>query len=168
MTGLFSFAIGEELLGDLTVSPIAKMKRPAQETTRDRVLDDKELKAVLQAAEKLNSPFGVIVQLLAYTGQRRNEVAHMRWDELKLHEAIWIMPPERTKNKKEHKVMLAPQVVEILKSVPRGNGPFVFTDGTTPLTSFSKGTADLKKLVPTVKNWTLNDLRRTVATGKES
>ena len=46
------------------------------------MLDDAELRIVWQAADDLSAPFGGLVKLLILTGQRRDEVAGMRWSEL--------------------------------------------------------------------------------------
>ena len=135
------------------------------------IVDATELKMVIQAAKKLGQPFGTVVQMLVYTGQRRNEVTELKWSELNLETAIWTLPKDRTKNAKVHEVMLAPQIVALLNSVPRGDGPYVFsrTNGQTPFKSLSKGMNDLQKLMQkNIKRWTLHDLRRTFSTGAAS
>ena len=186
LQGLCSFALER---GNITVSPIAGMKKPVKEVSRERTLidikteinpetdevteivDATELKMVIQAAKKLGQPFGTVVQMLVYTGQRRNEVTELKWSELNLETAIWTLPKDRTKNAKVHEVMLAPQIVALLNSVPRGDGPYVFsrTNGQTPFKSLSKGMNDLQKLMQkNIKRWTLHDLRRTFSTGAAS
>jgi integrase len=40
--------------------------------------------------------FNVIVRILLLTGQRRSEVANMRWDDLQ--DNLWIIPPKFSKN----------------------------------------------------------------------
>ncbi len=186
LQGLCSFALER---GYIKVSPFVGLKRPAREVSRERTLidiktaidpktdevtetvDATELKMVIQAAKKLGFPFGTIVEMLVYTGQRRNEVSELQWSELNLETATWTLPENRTKNARGHEVMLAPQVVTLLKSVPRGSGPFVFsrTNGQTPFTSMSKGMVDLKKLMSkNIEPWSLHDLRRTFSTGAAS
>ena len=91
-------------------------QRPDErERSRDRVLTDDELGRVLKTAQLLDYPFGVIVQLLAHTGQRRDEVAGMRWSELDLEKRLWKLPGVRTKNARAHDVALTPQVVELIE-----------------------------------------------------
>ncbi len=46
------------------------------------------------------------------TGQRREEVARMTWDELHLERRIWRLPASRTKNGKDHVVQLSPEIAE--------------------------------------------------------
>jgi Arm DNA-binding domain len=68
----------------LDQSPAEGIPLPAKEVARDRVLNDEELGQVILAARQLEGPYGGIVELLALTGQRREEVARMTWDELDL------------------------------------------------------------------------------------
>jgi len=49
---------------------------PARERSRERVLDDNELAGIIKTARQMNVPYGGIVEFLALTGQRREEVAH--------------------------------------------------------------------------------------------
>src|SRR5712691_5951885 len=82
---------------------------PAKEVARDRVLNDQELAQVILAARKIGGPYGGIVELLALTGQRREEVARLQWEELGIIERIWTLPKSRTKNAQAHVVHLCQQ-----------------------------------------------------------
>jgi Arm DNA-binding domain/Phage integrase central domain len=55
-------------------SPADGIPSPAKETSRDRVLTDDELARVILAARRIGGPYGGIVELLALTAQRREEV----------------------------------------------------------------------------------------------
>jgi integrase len=57
---------------------------PAKEVARDRVLADDELARVILSARGMGDPYDGIVELLTLTGQRREEVAQLSWDELDL------------------------------------------------------------------------------------
>ena len=46
------------------------------------MLSDEELARIIRAARQVESPYGSIVELLALTGQRREEVARLTWNEL--------------------------------------------------------------------------------------
>jgi integrase len=61
--------------GILDQSPAEGIPLPTKELTRDRVLKDEELARVILAARQIGGPYGGIVELLALTGQRREEVA---------------------------------------------------------------------------------------------
>ncbi len=60
------------------------------------------------------------------TGTRPNEAIAARWSEFDFTKNIWTIPHDRMKANQEHKVPLAPQVVTLLKAIPRADGDFVF------------------------------------------
>jgi integrase len=148
----------------LDQSPAEGVPLPAKEVARDRVLNDQELAQVILAARAMNGPYGGIVELLALTGQRREEVARMKWDELDLVKRVWTLPKSRTKNAKEHLVHLSEQAITVLKRANK-KGPFVFSVlGTKPFQKFSKAKRRLDQLSG-VTGWRLHDLRRTCVSG---
>src|SRR5271168_1639501 len=79
-------------------SPAEGIPLPTKEVPRDRVLTDDELARVILAARKIGGPYGGIVELLALTGQRREEAARCVWDEIDLDNRLWTLPNLRTKN----------------------------------------------------------------------
>ena len=169
MRKFFNWAIQR---GYVEHSPCAGLEPPTKEISRDRVLSDDELRLVWLAAERIGWPFGSMVKLLILTGQRRGEVAGMRWDELQGD--MWIIRRERVKNGREHAVPLAGQALDILPNLPRlGDSPLIFTtNGKTSVSGFSKGKRHIDAAVKAIAGeddpldpWTLHDLRRTFASG---
>lgn len=182
---LMNWCVGR---GIIEVSPAQGIECPAKEQSRDRVLADNETSAVIAAAHQLGYPFGPMVELLFMTGQRRSEVAEMRWSELDLDNALWTLPADRAKNGKTHDVHLSKCAVTILRSIPRfvlpdgSTSDLVFTTtGMTPISGFSKAKIALdNKVLKAMRKqvaddggdpanvsllpWTLHDIRRTVAT----
>ena len=53
--------------------------------------------------------FSIIVRLLILTGQRREEIGGLRWNEVDLDRDLIVLPPERTKNKRQHELPLSSQ-----------------------------------------------------------
>ena len=163
----------------IEVNPIAAMKGPKLLEVRDRVLNDAEIKALWQAATEQSWPFENVIKLLLLTGQRKNEVAGMRWREVDLDGSEWTIAKERAKNGKAHTVDLHPSAVALLDplgeaAAPRlvnGSDDFVFsTTGTTPVAAFSdvKRRLDVRMqqiLGDAFQPWRIHDLRRTAATG---
>ena len=144
--------------------PAEGVPLPAKEVARDRVLNDQELAQVILAARQMDGPYGGIVEMLALTGQRREEVARMRWDELDLVKRFWTLPKSRTKNGKEHLVHLSEQAITVLRRADK-KGPFVFSVlGTKPFQEFSKAKSRLDQ-ISGVTGWRLHDLRRTCVSG---
>jgi len=112
----------------------------------------------------MGGPFGGIVQLLAMTGQRREEVAQLSWNELDLDAEVWTLPGHRTKNGKAHTVHLSAPARDVLTGSPR-LGSFVFTS--TGRASF-QGCSPYKRELDAmcgVPGWRLHDLRRTMVSG---
>ncbi len=80
LSTVFSWCIGEGLC---ETNPVSLTNVPAQEIRRERVLTDAELMAVWRACPPTDD-FGRIIRLLILTGQRRDEVAGLRWEEIDL------------------------------------------------------------------------------------
>src|SRR5262249_224372 len=140
----------------------------AKETTRDRVLTEEELIAIWNAALALGFPFGDYFRFLTLTGQRRSEVANVKWSDVDLDAALWTLPKEATKAGRIHGVPLSPAAVELLRKLPRFKGPHIFTttSGTRPISGFSKAKAALTAAIVETEldRWGLHDLRRSMTT----
>jgi integrase len=112
----------------------------------------------------MGGPYGGIVELLALTGQRREEVAGLHWDELDLAQRTWTIPRVRTKNSKAHIVHLSKQALAVLKKADR-RGPLVLSPlGTKTFQNFTHAKRDLDQLSG-ITGWRLHDLRRTCVSG---
>ncbi len=148
-------------------SPADDIPMPTKEVARDRVLTDDELARVILSARQIGEPYGGIVELLALTGQRREEVARCVWEEIDLDGRMWSLPNQRTKNAKAHIVHLSDQAIVVLKQAKK-QGKFVFSvAGTHPFQDFSNGKRELDALSG-VTGWRLHDLRRTCVSGMAS
>jgi integrase len=146
-------------------NPCAGVHRPDAASTRDRVLSDAEIVKFWAATDTVGAPFGPLLKLLLLTGCRLNEIAGMRRVELNEDGAIWDIPAVRTKNRRPHRVPLAPLAQQILAGVT-GKGELVFTTtGRTPVSGWSKLKRRLDAAMGTVPPFRIHDLRRTAATG---
>lgn len=181
---LCNWAVGR---GHIAVSPCEGIESPAAEESRDRILDDEELKLACAAFESAGWPFGPIAKLLLLTGARRDEIASGRWSEIDLAAKTWTIARERSKNGLAHEIPLSDSAMKILAALPRTSGKsdaFVFsTTGKTPVSGFSKAKASIDEAmlatltkaaeereedpgdVKAPPHWTLHDLRRTAASG---
>jgi integrase len=160
LRAFFNWCLAQDILSE---TPCRSLKKPAPENSRDRVLNDDEIASVWSGTEKMGYPFGPFVQLLILTGQRRNEVAKLRWSELDFDQNIWLQ--RDNKSKRAHVVPLSPQAVSVLKRLPRLSDEFVFParGSDRAISGFSKWKKKLDHLSRT-NDWTLHDLRRTCAT----
>lgn len=141
----------------LAASPANGLKMPAYKP-RERVLTNEELRSVWNAAADIPR-FGAIVQLLILTGQRRGEIASLRWENVT---ADTLTFPE-TKNGRSHTIPLG-ILAAITLPVAEAEG-FVFpaTHGEGAYNGWGKHFKDLQNRSGT-SEWTLHDLRRTFAT----
>jgi integrase len=180
---LFNWAIER---GIIESSPVERIKPPAAEQTRDRVLSDEEIRLAWGAFERIGWPFGEIDKLLLLTGARRDEIAGARWHEIDLDARTWTIGKERSKNGVEHTIPLSDKAIEIVKALPRmggKNGLIFSTTGETSVSGFAKARTaidkailealraeaqergeDPEKVAPP-PHWTIHDLRRTAASG---
>jgi integrase len=176
---LFKWALERDLI---EANPLTGIAAPKPAEKRERVLEPHEIAAFWQGCEGVSWPFASIYKLLLLTGTRREEVAGMRWSELDLDAGVWTLPGTRTKNKRDHRLPLAPAAVALLDragiaAIKQGygyaDGDLVFsTTGITAPSGWSKAKAALDKamqelLGPKFRPWRVHDLRRTAATGME-
>jgi integrase len=157
----FRWCVGRAVID---FSPVEGLKLRPPDRTRDRALDDKELATVITTARQMGAPFGAILEVLALTGQRREEVAQMAWSEIDQAARVWHIPSQRAKNAKGHLVHLSDPVWAIIKNQTKHSG-FVFaTSRGKNFQSFKYAKAELDRLSG-VTDWRTHDLRRTVVTG---
>jgi integrase len=162
---LFNWCVEQ---GKINQSPCKGSKAQNRERKRDRVLNKNELVSLWNIAESEQYPFGPLIQLLILTGQRREEVAGLRWREINFDEKIWTIPAARAKNDIAHEVPLSEQAIQILQNIPRVHSPqgLIFsTTGSTSISGFSRLKIRLDKALGAAEPWTIHDIRRTVASG---
>jgi len=168
-----NWCVGQDILKD---SPCNGIAPPAKEDSRKRVLTDDELRLVWNAADSDGYPFGPIVKLMALLGQRENEIARMRRNELDLDGKLWTLQASRTKNNEPHTVPLPDAAVAILKdkNLPKieSKEDFIFAGHQgKPPTAFSHAKRRMDEAIAAANNnkpipdWVFHDLRRTLITG---
>jgi integrase len=152
--------------GMIDVNPIAGLRPPHRERARELVLPDQDLASLMAAADAEGYPFGDAVKLLILTGQRRSEVAEMRWSEIDLERAVWTIPAARSKNGRAHEVPLSAPALTLLKSLPRFlASDWVFTTTSrAPISGFGRLKRRLQGATRT-EGWRIHDIRRTAASG---
>ena len=150
LSSCFSWAMREGLA---LSNPVVNTNK-REEQTRDRVLSNDELRRIWTAAG--DDAYGTIIKLLILTGQRRSEIARLRWSEVGGDTIN--LPGERTKNKRPHVVPLPPTARALLAKQPR-TGDFVFKFANW---NVRKRLLDQRS---GVSGWVVHDIRRSVATG---
>jgi integrase len=149
--------------GRVEANPVVGTASPEEPPPRDRVLDDRELAAVWCACA--DDEFGKIVRLLILTGCRRQEIGGMLWSEIDFDKGTWTLPAARAKNGRGHTLPLLDTVLGIIRSVPRQLGrDHLF--GTLSRHGFTSWYLfDELAERAGFSNWTVHDIRRSVATG---
>lgn len=139
-------------------SPVPPMK--FKQAARSRILNDEELVQVWQRAEHVGYPYGTIIRLLIATGQRRGEIAGLRWSWI--NKEKFVFPEGFTKNKREHHVPIGPLTKKLLRMVPKHTDrlfPSRFEDD-KPFNGWAKCKRHFDSRL-TFSDFTLHDLRRT-------
>jgi integrase len=152
---------------DYAVPFVKGMRRTSPAAlTRERVLDDDEIRAVWKAAEA-SGPFGVMVRLGLLTGQRREKLAAMKWDDLG-PDGVWTIASGPREKGNAGELQLPQAALDAIATLPRfASNPHLFAGacGLGHFSGFSKMKAALdakvEALKPGVPSWRLHDLRRT-------
>jgi integrase len=156
----FNWAAREEHIEN---SPIGSMQAPSRQQTRERILTSNELGEIVRKARGFDWPFGPIIELLAYTGQRRGEIASLRWEWIDRENQVITWPASFTKNRRSHTLPYGNRVAAILESLPE-QGDYVFpgrTEAAAHFNGWGKCKRSFDATLDGVEPYVLHDLRRT-------
>lgn len=157
LSKLFNFAIDR---GVVSANPVHRTPKMGEEVRRDRVLTEEEIRALWNATDDMSPAMSATWRLRLVTAQRAREVVDLRWSEIDLDKAQWLIPSERRKNRREHVVPLSDLAVEILGTVERLD-EYVFV-GARGNHQQGAALAALREATG-ADDWTGHDLRRTAA-----
>jgi integrase len=165
LSTLYAWAMGEGLCD---ANPTIGTNDPAAGLpSRDRVLDDRELRIVWNACDAAGD-FGRVIRLLILTGARRNEVGLLQWSEVDLDTGLLTIPGSRTKSRRALELPLPEPALAILREIPRREGrDHVFGRAGFSGWSAAKLRLDARLAIAgqVLAPWTLHDLRRTMRSG---
>jgi integrase len=118
------------------VLPAARKVAPIKEHA---AIDYRDVPAAFMAAlRKDESVAARALEYLILTAARTGEVLGATWGEINVAEAMWTIPANRMKAKREHRVPLSPAAIALLRKLPREpNNPHVFI-GSQPGRGFSR------------------------------
>jgi integrase len=162
---LFRYALSQDWL---EASPAEAIAKPNAEQSRHRVLDMEELRRIYVSADLLGYPAAGFIKTLCLTGQRRTEVATMRWDDLNLEEGTWTIPASASKSGRAHLLPLPAPALALITAAPR-LGEFVWAnDRGGPVKGYTAAKARLDGFLKAnggaLAPWVFHDIRRSVAT----
>jgi len=181
---LFAYGVEAEWLD---ANPAAGMRKK-QEQARTRVLTADELRTLWQFLDgddalvlsrglakgpmiemprESSAALKDLFKLLLLCGQRLGETSRMKWADVNLDAATWVVPPSETKNGREQTVPLAKAVIELLtRRQAAASSSFVFPSragSESSILVWSKRTAAALATATKI-TFTAHDCRRTVAT----
>lgn len=119
-----------EVTGKATYNPITNLHKylKKHESNGMKHVSDEELPALLRAIDKypaLDTRIGL--KLLSILFSRPTELREATWEEFDLLKGVWVIPAERIKMRKEHKVPLPSQAIDLLNQlkVLNGHSPYL-------------------------------------------
>jgi integrase len=81
-----------------------------------------EMYDFMQRLRKVQGMGARALEFLVLTACRSGEVRGARWSELDVDSATWVIPKERMKSGREHRVPLSAEAVALLRALPRFEG----------------------------------------------
>ena len=174
LKSMFNIAISKHIVAK---NPFLGAKK-FRDTERKRYLQNDEIQQFFDAVDQEEQLVQDLVRMLLYTGQRKNCVLSMRWDELDKNYSVWSIPISKMKGKEAHTLPLPSQCIDILKRRATQKHPngFVFPAKTSAskLGHIAEKTGEnsfWRRITKRAglysedrdKNLTIHDLRRSLA-----
>lgn len=90
-----------------------------QPVHRPAITDPKGVGGLLRAIEAFEGHPNTkaALRLLPHVFVRPGELRHAEWADLDLDRAVWLIPPHKTKMRRQHAIPLSLQVIEIVRSI---------------------------------------------------
>jgi integrase len=131
-----------------------------KERARNRILNDDELRQVWRVAEA-NGMFGAFIRVALLTGQRREKIAAMRWEDIK--DSEWCIPSAKREKSTPGCLVLPKMALDIINAQPRIAGnPYVFAGRSNSyMQGMGKRKAEFDAKLTGVAPYVTHDLRRT-------
>ncbi|MBV1866175.1 MAG: site-specific integrase [Rhodobacteraceae bacterium] len=144
----------------------AGLAKAIRETARERILGISEIRIIWNATYNMGELWGPFLRVLMLTGQRRGEIAQLRWDQVDLVNRQIVKSGAETKNGKPHTTHLSQPALANLEGLTQSASKFVFsTTGKTPVSGFSPMKRKLDKILgDNFEPWHLHDIRTSFAT----
>jgi integrase len=162
---MFGFAVRRELV---EANPVYGTDRPAVERSRERRLDDAELRGLWGALAAESLQVASFFRLALFTAARKSELSQMAWSEVDLDRGWWTLAAGRSKGNREHRIPLSPSAVVLLRELrANSRSDYVFRGhrGDRSTTAVQHWVERIRRRAGLAAPWHLHDLRRTVASG---
>ena len=111
-----------------------------------RALPAHEMQTFMEDLSQRTGAAAACLAFTIHTATRSGEARGASWEEIDLDKRLWVIPAERMKAAREHRVPLSSQVVELLQSQPQPHQGLVFKGGAKSRLSDAAMTAVLKRM----------------------
>ena len=88
-----------------------------------------EIPAFMKELQKAEGTAALALEFLILTAARTSEVIYASWSEVDLKNQIWIVPAERMKVHREHRVPLSAAAMTVLGRAKELKGDYVLLNG---------------------------------------
>ena len=92
-----------------------------QKKTHFRALPYADMQTFMPKLRQQKGTGAKALHFAILTATRSAEIRGATWDEIDLDRAVWVIPKERMKADKEHRVPLPPGAITLLKALPRSD-----------------------------------------------
>jgi len=128
---VFRYAISTSRAERNPASDVAGALITQPETHRAAITDPKGVGALMRAIEAMDDgqpTTRAALRLIALTFVRPGELRHAKWSEFDLDGAVWNIPKERMKMRRQHAVPLSCQALAVLREIYEitGSSAYVF------------------------------------------
>ena len=116
-------------LGEVYAAPeLVKERRrlKAGKSKHHASLDYRELGTFMALLRQDTSIQARCLELIILTSVRASEACGAKWDQFNLDEKYWRVPASNMKAGQDHLIPLSPQILKLLKSLPRLDDEFLF------------------------------------------
>jgi integrase len=153
----FAFAVRRGYLAADPTATVQKAKEYKPDTERERVLDQKQIRALATAlpASGLREDTRLAIWIMLATLARVGELTKARWDNVDIEGRCWRIPAGDAKNRKEHLIHLSPFAAEQFRALKLISGhreycyPAVKTEDHIDLKALSKQFRSRQHVQPT-------------------
>lgn len=125
ISNIFDLAISTLRASSNPVDPVRKAL-PANKTQHKLPLSKHEIGQLLREVESYSGRHETLCafKLMWLTLCRPNEAVEAEWSEFDLDNALWVIPAERMKKRKEHSIPLPKQALEMLQALKGITGKY--------------------------------------------
>ena len=128
LVSTFDFAVGQRYITQ-TDDPLPAAKRglgkQEASTAHHEALPYDRVHDCYRTFRDTDAPGSVsrVIEMAILTAGRKSEVMEATWAEIDMDGAVWTIPPERMKSGREHRIPLAPPVLDLLRRAREEDSP---------------------------------------------